>query len=74
MLLFWSTDFGNHLLQVLTLGPLYIVGQGDDLGHIADRFGVPLTDLLLWNPDIGASAAQKPRQVQMIALLQIQYW
>lgn len=60
----WS---GNHLLEdpdavavgdVISLGPTYVVQQGDDVDHIAGRFGASQDDVLLWNPDIGSDAAR----------------
>lgn len=43
------------------VGVTYAVDRQDDLWHIALRFGVDLTDILFWNPDL---ADQKAKETQ----------
>lgn len=61
----WS---GNHMLfnpdlvvqdQVVSVGPTYTVRPGDDLDHLAMRYGVDTADLLLWNPDLADDLARQ---------------
>uniref|UniRef100_A0A7S0EE32 Fibronectin type-III domain-containing protein n=1 Tax=Hanusia phi TaxID=3032 RepID=A0A7S0EE32_9CRYP len=63
----WS---GNHMLwqqNDISLGPVFTVDCGngyycdDDLYHIGERYGVSVSDLLWWNPDIADDAGRSAK-------------
>jgi len=58
-----SLDPGTQIQvgPVLTVGGAGMVANGEDVTHVARRFGVSVADLLWWNPDLsdeGGAAAR----------------
>ena len=56
-----TTLDASNFFNPIQVGVIYAVDLQDDLWHIALRYGVDLTDILFWNPDLSDDEAKKQK-------------
>ena len=54
-----NVSAANAQESALSVGVVYSVDTHDDLWHVAQRFGLDLSDLLFWNPDLSDGKAKE---------------
>jgi len=54
-----NVSAANAEESALSVGVVYSVDTHDDLWHVAQRFGLDLSDLLFWNPDLSDGKAKE---------------
>jgi len=56
-----ATLDAREFFNPIEVGVTYAVDLQDDLWHIALRYGVDLTDIMFWNPDLSDDEAKKQK-------------